>query len=572
VIVSSLILVLGCCAIPLLRRRSGAERHVLWMATLATATLAPALRLVLPSWQPNWVRQVVASLPAPFEARALWTADPRVDIVVRANAVDASTWALADALVALWAIGVVVIVLALAVEGLKLARLASRAKPLFDESWHRLRDDVARALRLTRPIRLLQGMRGSAPLAPVTWGLWHPRVLLPADSVNWSEDRKRAVLLHELAHIRRGDWIVQVVSQLACALYWFHPLFWIAQSRLCRESEHACDDVVLNLGMDGEAYASHLLEIARAARVPQRAWTPTVAMARPSHLERRFAALLNPEENRRGVTRRSVVAVSGISALLLVPLAALGVPGVRTTVLLRTAALPTELLDKTEAAASAQGPVVPAVPRVRMVVAPDSPTGDKTSAPEILEYTTPPLYSDEARRRGIEGFVTVEATIDVFGAAHLLRVTNGLGFGLDQNALVALRQWRFRPGLQDGTPVEMTAEIDIEFRLRNEALNELIANDMATRVGPGVTPPRAVRTVAVLDPRGARSRIRQGTVVLDVVLQEDGTPRIVRILQSLDADLDDAAVRAFEQWRFSPATESGRPVKVRMNAEVTFHE
>ncbi len=518
------------------------------------------------------MRQVVASLPAPFEPPALWTADPRVDIVVRANAVDSSPWALTDALAALWAIGAAVIVLALVVEGLKLARLACGATPLFDESWHRLRDDVARALRLNRPIRLLQGVGRSAPLAPVTWGLWHPRVLLPADAVNWSDDRKRAVLMHELAHIRRADWIVQIVSQLVCALYWFHPLFWIAQSRLCRESEHACDDVVLNLGMDGDAYASHLLEIARAARMPQRALTPTVAMARPSHLERRFAALLNPEQNRRGVGRRRVVVVLGISALLLVPLAALGVPGMRPTVEVRTAAIPAAALDDTEAAGSALGPVVAAIPRPRIVAGPGWRTAGTTTAPEILEYTTPPLYSDEARRLGIEGLITVEVSVDVHGAAHLRRVVEGLGFGLDQNALVALRQWRFRPGTEDGTPVEMIAEIDIEFRLRNEALNELIANDMATRVGPGVTPPRAVRTVAVHDPRSARSRIRQGTVVLDVVLQEDGTPRIVRILQSLGSELDDAAVQAFEQWRFSPATESGRPVKVRMNAEVTFHE
>jgi len=58
--------------------------------------------------------------------------------------------------------------------------------------------------------------------------------------------------------------------------------------------------------------------------------------------------------------------------------------------------------------------------------------------------------------------------------------------------------------------------------------------------------------------------------VLDVVLLEDGRPKIVRILQSLDPELDESAVRQFEQWRFSPAMKNGRPVKVRMNAEVRF--
>jgi TonB family protein len=180
------------------------------------------------------------------------------------------------------------------------------------------------------------------------------------------------------------------------------------------------------------------------------------------------------------------------------------------------------------------------------------------------------LYSDQGRANGIEGFVTVQATIDSRGGVHVLRVVRGLGFGLDQNALVALRQWRFQAGTQNGRPIETTVEIDIEFTLRNEALNELIANDMATRVGPGVTPPRAVHTVAV-PYAPPRTRLASGTVVLDVVLQEDGTPKIVRILRSVDPNLDDSAIRAFEQWRFSPATKNGRPVKVRMNAEVTFH-
>ncbi len=112
----------------------------------------------------------------------------------------------------------------------------------------------------------------------------------------------------------------------------------------------------------------------------------------------------------------------------------------------------------------------------------------------------------------------------------------------------------------------MDIEIDLAFSLRNEATNALIANDMATGGGPGITPPQAVRVFG-LWPR--RPKIR-GTVILDVVLLEDGRPKIIRILRSLDPELDDTAVRNFSQWRFSPATKNGRPVKVRMNAEVNF--
>ena len=132
---------------------------------------------------------------------------------------------------------------------------------------------------------------------------------------------------------------------------------------------------------------------------------------------------------------------------------------------------------------------------------------------------------------------------------------------------MALRQWRFRPGTRGGVPTALDAEIDVEFSLRHEALNELIANDMATNVEPGVTPPRAIRVF-----RPSRPSVgTRGTVVLDVVLGEDGVPRVVRLLRSVNPELDESAVRAFERWRFSPAVKDGRAVKVRMNAEVTFH-
>ena len=61
-----------------------------------------------------------------------------------------------------------------------------------------------------------------------------------------------------------------------------------------------------------------------------------------------------------------------------------------------------------------------------------------------------------------------------------------------------------------------------------------------------------------------------GTVVLDVVIRQDGDSKVVRVVRSLDPDLDDSAVRAIEQWRFTAAVKNGVPVKVRMNAEVKF--
>jgi TonB family protein len=146
----------------------------------------------------------------------------------------------------------------------------------------------------------------------------------------------------------------------------------------------------------------------------------------------------------------------------------------------------------------------------------------------------------------------------------------GLGFGLDENALLAVRDWRFVPARRNGKQVEAVTRVDVEFNLRNAELNEVIANDMATRVGPGVIPPRIIHRVDPQYPHDRTFGTRAGTVLLDAVIQENGVPKVVRVLQSLVWELDESAITALEQWRFSPAMKNGMPIKVRMNVEMTF--
>src|SRR5439155_9268788 len=132
----------------------------------------------------------------------------------------------------------------------------------------------------------------------------------------------------------------------------------------------------------------------------------------------------------------------------------------------------------------------------------------------VMEYTTPPLYSDEARSRGIEGIVRLEVRVGVDGRPGNLRIVKGLGFGLDENALLAVREWKFTPGQRGRNPEETTTAVSVEFSLRNAELNESIANDMATRLGPGVVPPRIIHRV---DPTYAHGKdlAHARAVVLD---------------------------------------------------------
>ena len=558
---ATIVLLAAHLVISWLHRRSAAERHALWTAAVAIAAVLPVLTWLLPSWEPAWAQRAADTWPAAFG-----TSSPTFnagDIVVRATGIESSRWTIASLAPMLWTAVSVLLLLKLTMQALQVKRLTSSGMPAGTRS-AAIGQRVADALGVPTP-RLTHNPRISIPLA---WGLRRARILLPSASQAWPDDRVWAVCAHELAHISRGDWIVHLLAEVACRIYWFNPLFWMARNRLGRESERAADDVVIGLGASGADYASHLIEILRGAR-PELNLAPTVGMAslratrfgragRESGFERRVAALVNAVVNRTRLSRTWGITILAGACLLTAPLASLSARG--STIEIRTSNLPP--IDDSivrELASDGSEPVR----EIRLV----NRATELDVAPSIAEYTTPPLYSDDARRGGVEGVVVAQAHIDASGRVSTARVVRGLGFGLDENALVALRQWRFRPGTRGGGATPMDVEIEIGFTLRNESINAQIANDMVSLVGPGVTPPQAVK-VANARPLG---RSTTGAVVLDIVLLEDGTPRIVRILRSLGADADEMAVRTFEQWRFSPALKDGRPIKVRMNAEVRFH-
>ena len=546
---ATIVLLAAHLIIPRLKRRSAAERHAVWTAVLATAAVLPLLTWLLPSWEPGWAQRAAESWPV-FESRS--AGDNAGDIVVRATGIEPGEWMIGSVLPWFWFAGSVWLCAAFSRQALRLQRL--RASGVTSPARHRaIASRVADSLSLPAP-SLICSDRVRIPLA---WGIRRARILLPAASHDWPDERVWAVCAHEMAHITRGDWIAHLAAEFACRIFWFNPLFWMARTRMSRESERAADDIVIGLGARGTDYASHLIAIVRASRTDD-GFAATVAIARRSGLEHRIAALVNGLANRARLSRAGAAAILAVACLVAAPLAALGARA-RSTIEIQTSNLPPlDALDVRVAAGDDSEPVREIRPLAPLA-------GD--IAPSVAEYTTPPLYSDEARRRGIEGVVLVRTHIDASGRVSDARLIRELGFGLDQNALVALRQWRFHAGTRNRTPVPMDVDIEIGFTLRNDSINAQIANDMVSLVGPGVTPPQAVRVVNPPWPPGSLT----GTVVLDVVLLEDGTPRIVRILRSLRTDLDDIAVEAFAQWRFSPAQKDGRPIKVRMNAAVRFH-
>jgi beta-lactamase regulating signal transducer with metallopeptidase domain len=170
-------------------------------------------------------------------------------------------------------------------------------------------------------------MRGDRLGVPVTWGIVYPVVLLPEDADEWPEERRRYVLVHEMAHVKRLDALTQLVGQVALALFWFNPLMWAAVRRMQLEREHACDDYVLLHGTQPSRYAADLLEMVQSLGTPaHRAAQPAfaaLAMARRSEFEGRMLSILDPVLDRHPLHRGRTLMSALATLLIIVPLAAL---------------------------------------------------------------------------------------------------------------------------------------------------------------------------------------------------------------------------------------------------------
>lgn len=335
-----------------LRRGSAASRHLVWACCLAMLLTLPAITELVPAWTPGLLQ---AHLPDDWAAamdrdfrpvtRLLGVAGrlggstaidgPEANVVelatieiqgrIAADTVNEEKsvlrrLSLAGWALALWAAGAVVVLAWLAAGLYSRRKLRLGARVLAEGPWVEAVASMAAELGLRRcPVVL----RGDDDIVPMTWGTLRPVLLLPPAADLWAPEEKRSVLLHELAHIRRWDSLSRTVSQLACALFWFHPLVWYAAHRLLREQERACDDVVLLAGAAPDRYAATLLSIAREMRTRRPAVVGALALARRTNLETRLLSILDPRRKRSVMSASSRITLFIALLVTTVSLAAL---------------------------------------------------------------------------------------------------------------------------------------------------------------------------------------------------------------------------------------------------------
>ncbi len=292
---------------------SAAARHMAWLLGIVALLALPVLWGLVPALRLPILPVEAAAAPpvmAPLPIAVTGAMTPDVPVY--------PGWSLV--LLLAYALGASTLLLRLVVGRRMLTRLWSDAVAARDSAWEDLLSHLSSEMRLSRRVEL-RISRG--PAVPMTWGTLAPKVLLPAEASEWPPERRRLVLLHELAHVARRDSLSRSMASLACALYWFHPGAWFAARRMRMEQEHAADDRVLVAGGPAQAYALSLLHLAGGPGARSR-FDQAAAMAGMYQLERRLVSITSPAPRNRPGTffKSSSALLAGLTTVFV----AAGVP------------------------------------------------------------------------------------------------------------------------------------------------------------------------------------------------------------------------------------------------------
>jgi beta-lactamase regulating signal transducer with metallopeptidase domain len=348
---ATILLLLANFVVRCSRRSSAAFRHRVWSLTLLGLVALPAVARALPGWNlPATPMTTTAPTPrqvAPSEPASDTTSTPRVALRPQEiESVDTRPWPASTPfpvpaerpavalgspaswfptpglLLTLWAVGAIASAIPTLL-GLVANALRRRNSMIVrDEGWTSMLDDLRRESGIHRVVELRQS--DASPI-PLTWGVSRPVILIPDRADCWSDETRRLVLRHELAHVRRLDVAWQLIGRLATSLFWFHPLAWHALHRLRLECEHAADDCVIRAGERPTDYARQLLNLARPLRLAHTA--ALVAMARPNTLEQRMNVMFDDARDHAPMGRGPSSRLALASVLLVLGLATARPPG-----------------------------------------------------------------------------------------------------------------------------------------------------------------------------------------------------------------------------------------------------
>lgn len=347
---ATIILAAAWGAARFLAHSSAAKRHAIWSLAMALLLLVPVVSPMMPAWNVDLIPGMTPASESPSnleatshlplhevpvrsveEAVAEEESAPRVSTsATSAPSTSASQqgwtslWTVlswSDVALWTWAIGALWLLLQIALGLIWATRAERRSTALRDPARLKMIGRLTRELGVGRRVSVVYAPQVQVPMV---WRLLRPTILIPTEARSWPDERVRAVLLHELAHVKRGDYPTHLLKLCVQALFWPNPLVWLAARRARQEQEQACDDVVLKAGVTSHEYAEHLFDVIRSF---QGKGSPSlegaVSMGRQSSLKERMRVLLSDQVDRSPVGVRTGLAVTIAGGLLALPVTAL---------------------------------------------------------------------------------------------------------------------------------------------------------------------------------------------------------------------------------------------------------
>jgi TonB family protein len=327
---------------------------------------------------------------------------------------------IAAIVVAIIAAGIVLRLAWLAIGLLRLRSIVASATP--DASLDSTGVDLTHSLAVTAALKISDEVQG-----PATIGVRRPVILIPRSVVLMPAAVQRAILCHELLHVKRRDWLHTIAEELWCAVLWFHPAARALASRLSLARETVVDEMTILHTRDRRAYAEALL----AFSDPQ----PHLVGATPFIGRRTLSQRISLIAEEAPMSRRRALIGSCIALI------------------------------------TAVGVSILVVNRFPMSATPDEPMvyapGNGVSLPRVVKEVKP-VYTAAAMQKKIQGSIWTSAVVGPTGDVTDVSVTRSLDsqFGLDVEAVKAVRQWKFTPAVKDGQPVAARVTIELTFTLR----------------------------------------------------------------------------------------------------------
>ncbi len=287
-----------------------AKRSIVWMMAFAGLILLPLFHEIVPAISFSYIHQPILDSYA-------GTAQSSAAFATQINSMASSLFGVA--LSYLLVCGLLTFYLLSGIT--KVILLSRRAKPFRHEV---ALDELQQLQQLNGCGRAIELLVSPGVSSPLTWGLWRHKIIFPLAANGWSDDLLQQVISHELGHIQRGDWVLQIIARVAVSLYWINPFIWLAHRQMLIETEKACDDVAVENSGSPLSYAQNLLELANSFSFPRALVAPAL-LGMQSSLSQRIRHILKQPVNRHSSDTSHILPSLIFAALLVAPFSALNI-------------------------------------------------------------------------------------------------------------------------------------------------------------------------------------------------------------------------------------------------------